>query len=155
MLFWQKEKQSTHNWRKYFICWIPAIKVQKERALYNYLTCHFGKISWVIKLWLCITYRRSKITYILILAFLAKRNSNACTWFSHSYVLLPWNNSSYSYWAKVSTKQAVQDFIYFFQFFFSYLFWFPDLSESLFILHDFARLWRCGLWYSDSLHLPL
>lgn len=40
----------------------------------------------------------------------------------------------------VQNKQCRTFFIYFIQGFFSYLFWFPDLSESLFILHDFARL---------------
>lgn len=32
-------------------------------------------LKWFIKLWLCITYKRSSTTYILILAFLAKRNT--------------------------------------------------------------------------------
>lgn len=59
-----------------------------------------------------------------------KKHSNACIWFSHGHILRPLNNSSYSYWAKVSTKHIVQDCLYiFYSVFFSYLLWFPDLSE--------------------------
>lgn len=77
-----------------------------------------------------------------------KKPNNTCVWFSYGHILCPCKNSSYSYWANVSTKHTMQDCLYiFYSVFFPYLFWLPDLSESIFILHEFARLWRYGLCY--------